>query len=98
MDGAKGATNTAAPGGATENLRSGRRRRWQMGVENVRYFLPKTGASAEKPELGQEIPSEGEVLVKAFKDGGVFYTLVAWNAATEITEDGPKIIKQALKR
>lgn len=97
MDGTKGATN-AASSGAGENLHSGRRRRWQMSVENVRYFLPKTGTSTEKPELGQEIPSEGEVLVKAFKDGGVFYTLVAWNAATEMTEGGPKIIKQALKR
>lgn len=98
MDGAKGASNTAAPSGAPENLRSGRRRRWQMSTENVRYFLPKAGTSTDKPELGQEIPTEGEVLVKAFKDGGVFYTVVAWNAATEMSDDGPKIVKQVLKR
>jgi hypothetical protein len=93
MDGTK-TTNDAAPG--TE--RNGRRRRWEMTSENVRYFLPKAGGSSEKPELGQEVASEGEALVQAFKSGQVFYTLVAWRAVPEINGNEPKIVKQALSR
>jgi hypothetical protein len=93
MDGTK-AANDAAPG----NERNGRRRRWEMTSENVRYFLPKAGGSSEKPELGQELVSEGEALVQAFKSGQVFYTLVAWKAVPEISGNEPKIVKQALSR
>ena len=73
-------------------------RRWEMTSENVRFFLPKTGSSSEKPELGQEMASEGEALVQAFKSGQVFYTLVAWKAVPEINGNEPKIVKQALSR
>ena len=89
MDGTKTANDTA---------RNGRRRRWEMTSENVRYFLPKSGSSADKPELGQEMNNEGEALVEAFKTGQVFYTLVAWKAAPEINGNEPKIVKQALSR
>jgi hypothetical protein len=93
MDGTKTADDIA-PG--TE--RNGRRRRWEMTSETVRYFLPKAGGSGEKPELGQEMTSEGEALVQAFKSGQVFYTLVAWKAVPEINGNEPKIVKQALSR
>ena len=69
-----------------------------MTGENIRYFLPKPGASAEQPELGQEMASEGEALVQAFKSGQVFYTVVAWKAVPEINGNEPKIVKQALTR
>jgi len=94
MDGTKAANDSAA--GTPE--RNGRRRRWEMTSENVRYFLPQTGNSGEKPELGQEMASEGEALVQAFKSGQVFYTLVAWKAVPEINGNEPKIVKQALSR
>jgi hypothetical protein len=94
MDGTKTGTDIAA--GTSE--RSGRRRRWEMTTENVRYFLPKSGTSGEKPELGQEMTSEGEALVQAFKSGQVFYTLVVWKAVPEINGNEPKIVKQALTR
>jgi hypothetical protein len=94
MDAAKPGTET--PTGNSE--RNGRRRRWEMTGENIRYFLPKTGASTERPELGQEMASEGEALVQAFKSGQVFYTVVAWKAVTEINGNEPKIVKQALTR
>ncbi len=92
-------TRTTSDGGrgATPN-KSGRRRRWDMTSANVRFFLLKPGSSAEKPELGQEVASEGEALVNAFKSGQVFYTLVAWKAAPELTGDEPRIVKQALSR
>ena len=96
MDGLKAANSTPLNGDSKEQ--SKRRRRWDMTSDNVRYFIPKTGSSPDKPELGQEVPSEGEALVKAFKDGGVFYTVVAWKAITEMDGGEPKIVKEALKR
>ena len=78
--------------------KNGRRRRWEMGIDNVRYFLPKTGSSGDNPELGQELATEGEALVQAFKTGQVFYTVVAWRAMPEINGNEPRIVKQALSR
>ena len=94
MDGLKTANDTAAASAE----KNGRRRRWEMTSENIRYFLPKSGSANEKPELGQEMASEGEALVQAFKSGQVFYTLVAWKAVPEINGNEPKIVKQALTR
>ena len=94
MDGAKTGTETATG----NSDRNGRRRRWEMTGENIRYFLPKPGGSSERPELGQEMASEGEALVQAFKSGQVFYTVVAWKAVPEINGNEPKIVKQALTR
>ena len=95
MDG----TKTTSDGNRSPALeRSGRRRRWDMTSANVRYFLLKPGSTAEKPELGHEMASEGEALVNAFKSGQVFLTLVAWKAVSELTDDEPRIRKQALTR
>ncbi len=95
MDGTKPATDNGAQPAARQN---GRRRRWEMTSENVRYFLPKAGSSPERPELGQEMTSEGEALVQAFRSGQVFYTVVAWKAVPEVDGNEPRIVKQALTR
>ena len=79
-------------------IKNVRRRRWEMTGEDIRYFLPKSGSSSEKPELGQETATEGEALIEAFKVGQVFYTVVAWKAVPEINGNEPKIVKQALPR
>lgn len=94
MNGTNGALDTSAAAAD----RSGRRRRWEMTSENVRYFLPKSGSSNERPELGPEMPTEGEALVEAFKSGQVFYTLVTWRAMPEMNGSEPRIVKQALPR
>jgi len=94
MDGTK-TTNDIAPGASD---RSVRRRRVEMTSDNVRYFLPRPGSTSEKPELGQELDSEGRALVEAFKSGQTFYTLVAWKAVPELTGSEPKIVKQAVSR
>ncbi len=98
MDPVKTATEGTAQHGAGKNGRGERRRRFEMTSDNVRYFLPRSGSSSEKPELGQELTNEGEVLVQAFKSGQVFYTLVAWKAVPEIIGNEPKIVKQALNK
>jgi hypothetical protein len=77
---------------------NGRRRRWEMTSENVRFFLPKSASSPDKPELGQEVASEGEALVHAFRTGQIFFTLVAWKAVPEVDGNEPRIVKQALAR
>jgi hypothetical protein len=65
---------------------------------NLRYFLPRTGSSSAKPELGQEMASEGEALIEAFKSGQPFYTLTAWKAVPEVNGSNPVIVRQAIAR
>lgn len=74
------------------------RRRHRNGSDpNLRYFLPKTGSSPAKPELGQEMTSEGEALIEVFKNGQPFYTLTAWKAVPKVNGGGsPVIVKQAV--
>ena len=97
MESGKPTTELTAPGSAPKNGAS-RRRRWEMTSADVRYFLPKPGTSAERPELGREVTSEADALVEAFRTDQPFFTLVAWKAVSD-TEDGvPRIVKEALKR
>ena len=65
---------------------------------NLRYFLPRTGSSPVKPELGQEMESEGEALIEAFRSGQPFYTLTTWKAVPEVNGGNPVIVRQAIAR
>jgi hypothetical protein len=101
MDAIKTASEAPQPtGGRTAQAqpREGRRRRWEMSGDNIRYFLPKSGSSEARPELGREMANEGEALVEAFKSGQVMFTLVAWRAVPEMNGNGPVIVKQAIAR
>ena len=85
---------------APEAINSIARRRRRNGgdVEGVRYFLPKAGSSNDAPQLGQEVASEGEALIQAFRSGQTFYTLSMWRAVPEVNGGGsPVIVKQALE-
>jgi hypothetical protein len=84
--------------GRSESAPFRRKRRASEGG-NLRYFLPKPGSSSAKPELGQEMASEGEALIEAFKNGQHFYTLTAWKAVPEVNgKSSPVIVKQAVAR
>lgn len=73
------------------------RKRWEMTSANVRFFLLKPGSTADKPELGREMASEGEALIEAFRTGQIFLTVVAWKPVAEMDGDyGPKIVKEAM--
>jgi hypothetical protein len=75
------------------------RRARQQTEEIVRYFLAKDGSSAEKPELGVEVGSEGEALIKAFQSkNGVIYTLLAYKAEAEIQGGTPTLVKRPLRK
>ena len=78
--------------------RNTRKSRRQM-EEGVRYFLAKDGSSIEKPELGAEMPNEGEALIKAFQSkNGVIYTVLAYKAEAEIQGGSPTLVKRPLHK
>ena len=78
--------------------RSTRKSRRQV-EEGVRYFLAKDGSAIEKPELGAEVPSEGEALIKAFQSkNGVIYTVLAYKAEAEIQGGSPTLVKKPLRK
>ena len=72
------------------------RRRRNGNDASLRYFLIKPGSSPAKPELGQEVASEGEALIEAFRSGQPFYTVTAWKAVPEVNGGNPVIVKQAV--
>ena len=84
----------------TMNVQEGRRpRRRRNGSDTpLRYFLLKQGSSPAKPELGQEMASEGEALIEAFRTGQPFYTIAAWKAVPEASGGNPVIMKQAVNQ
>ncbi len=86
----------AAPGAGAAKTR---RRRLSTDDDYVRYFLPKPGSAPDKPELGREMPNEGEALIEAFKNGQPFYALTTCKAATEVNGGGsPVIVRQTVAR
>ena len=89
--------DTKTSGSTPVNNPSSRRKRRNGDDAEVRYFLPKPGSSPATPELGQEVASEGEALIQAFRSGQTFYTLTAWKAVPEVNGGGsPVIVKQAV--
>jgi len=55
---------------ASVNRTSPLRRRRNGDGPNLRYFLLKPGSSPVKPELGQEMASEGEALIELSRQSG----------------------------
>jgi hypothetical protein len=86
---------TEAPTAAKSEGSAATRRRRNGNDLNLRYFLMKPGSSPAKPELGQEMASEGEALIEAFRSGQPFYTVTAWKAVPEVNGGNPVIVKQA---
>ena len=75
------------------------RRPRQQTEEVARYFLAKEGSSVEKPELGAEVASEGEALIKAFQSkNGVIYTLLAYKEEAEMQEGSPTLVKRPIRK
>ena len=75
------------------------RRSRQQAEEVVRYFLAKDGSSAEKPELGVEVASEGEALIKAFQSkNGVIYSVLTYKAEAEIQGGSPTLVKKPMRK
>jgi hypothetical protein len=90
-------TEMQPPAEPQESRRARRSR--QQTEEVVRYFLAKEGSSIEKPELGVEVATEGEALIKAFQSkNGVVYTVLAYRAEAEIQGGSPTLVKRPLRK
>lgn len=95
-------SNSASPGtesprlASTQDVRP-RRRRSESNLL-VRYFLLKPGSSQTTPELGQEMSSEGEALIEAFRTGQPFYSVVVWKAVPQVNGGSPVIVKQTVSQ
>jgi len=86
-----------SPAGQAEPQR--RRRPRQQSEEVARYFLAKDGSSIDKPELGAEVASEGEALIKAFQSkNGVIYSVLAYKAEAEMQGGSPTLVKRPLRK
>jgi hypothetical protein len=78
---------------------SKRGRRSRPAEEVARYFLAKDGSSPTKPELGEEVDSESNALIKAFQSkGGVIYVVTAYRAQAEIQGGNPILVKRPLEK
>ena len=98
MDIAANITEMQANARAAGEPRRGRKARQQT-EEVVRYFLAKDGSTVAKPELGQEVPSEGDALIKAFQSkDGIIYTVLAYKAEAEIQGGSPTLVKRPLPK
>jgi hypothetical protein len=78
-----------------------RRRLTSPDDQHVRYFLLRSGSTLEEPELGEELGSVREALVRSFKNNQPFLTLTAWNAVEDTTANSgnsPVIVKQPATR
>jgi len=86
------------PAAGPQETRRARRSRQQT-EEVVRYFLAKEGSSIEKPELGVELATEGEALIKSFQSqNGIIYTVLAYKAEAEIQGGSPTLVKRPLRK
>jgi hypothetical protein len=84
---------------ATPADSKGGRKSRQKAEEAVRYFLAKDGSAPEKPELGPELASEGEALIKAFQSkSGIIYALLTYKAEAEMQSGSPTLVKRPLRK
>ena len=89
--------NSAEPASRSVGSANARRRHRNGSDPNLRFFLPKSGSSPAKPELGQEMANEGEALIEALKSGQTFFTVAVWKSVPEVNGGGsPVIVKQAV--
>lgn len=77
---------------------SGRRKRRNGDEAPARFFLPKPGTTAKMPELGTEVPTEGDALIQSLKSDNVFYVVTVWKAVAQQNGGDPVITKEAVNR
>ena len=98
MDTAASSTEMQPNAQSAGEPKRGRKARQQT-EEVVRYFLAKDGSTVAKPELGLEVSSEGDALIKAFQSkDGIIYTVLAYKAEAEIQGGSPTLVKRPLPK
>jgi hypothetical protein len=75
--------------------RARRRRIVRSGDGTGRYFLIKNSAGGQI-ELGDEVPTENDAMVTAFRTGGTFAVVTEWKTTVDLTDGRPVIKKEAV--
>ena len=79
--------------GTRKGRRGGRRSRSQ--ADNVRYFVGRPGNGDDKPMLEQEVATEPEALVIAFKSDSRVYFISEYRVTQRIEGSQVRIEKEA---
>jgi len=74
-----------------------RHRRAERTADDGRYFLVKS-AGAGQVELGEEVPTENDAIVTAFRSGGTYAVVTEWKTNIDLTDGRPVIKKEAVQR
>jgi hypothetical protein len=69
----------------------------RSGEETVRFFLPKPGSSPNKPELGEEVQSEAEAQIRAFRTQQPYYTITAFTVDADMRGERPTLVARATR-
>jgi hypothetical protein len=67
-------------------------------VLGARFFLSKPGANGSSPELGRELPNEGEAKVEALKLGVTYYSVQEWRPVPDFGGKNPELKREAITR
>jgi hypothetical protein len=75
-------------------------RRPKIGAESTetgcRFFLAGPDRAGKNPGLGQEIFTEGEAMVEAFKSGVTYYAVTEWRPVADFSGKTPQVRKEAV--
>jgi hypothetical protein len=67
--------------------------------ESIRYFLAKEGSTPEKPELGEEVKSEGDAIIRSFRsNNALFFAVAVYRADVEMTGGTPTLVKRPAQK
>jgi hypothetical protein len=87
---------------STRTAGKGSRRARAAGEEEpilgARFFLPKSGNGGHAPELGRELPTEGEARVEALKLGVTYYSVQEWRPVADFAGKNPELKREAVPR
>ena len=67
-------------------------------ISGARFFLPKSGANGHAPELGRELPNEGEARVEALKLGVTYFSVQEWRPVADFAGRNPELKREAVPR
>lgn len=86
--------STKSPGGKAGARRGNRRRRAETGDQMVRYFVGRPAGDDGKPTLEQEVASEPEGLVIAFKNDSRVYFVHEYRVTQRIEGNEVRLEKE----
>ena len=83
---------------ASRGTRRARPASEEESASGARFFLSKSGANGNSPELGRELPNEGEAKVEALKLGVTYYSVQEWRPVPDFGGKNPELKREAVTR